>query len=71
MKRTATLREELKSSMTVEELRARIFAAKETGRIRRGSLPVAEKLKALEQMRRVAAPIRAARLRPHSPAPGA
>ena len=48
--------------MTVEEMRARIFAGKDEARARLAALPMPEKLRVLANMREMAAPVRAARL---------
>jgi len=61
MARSSTLAEKLSRPMTAGQLRAVLFAAKEEGRARRAARPVSEKMAALEVMRRIAAPIRAAR----------
>lgn len=58
-----TGRERLRGSMTVEEMRACIFAGKEQARARLAALPMAEKLHVMANIREAAAPIRAARLR--------
>lgn len=58
-----TGRERLRGSMTVEEMRKRIFAGKEQSRARLAALPMSEKLRIVENMREAAAPIRAARSR--------
>jgi hypothetical protein len=60
-KRT-TGRERLRGSMTVEEMRKRIFAGKEEARAHLASLPMPEKLRIMAKMREAAAPIRAVRL---------
>jgi len=48
--------------MTVEEMRERIFAGKEQARAHLAALPMAEKLRVMENMHKAAEPIRAARL---------
>lgn len=60
---TTTGRERLRGSMTVAEMRKRIFAGKEQARARLAALPMSEKLRLMANMREAAAPIRAARLR--------
>ena len=56
-----TGRERLRGSMTVEEMRARIFAGKVEARARLASLPMPEKLRIMATMRKAAAPVRATR----------
>jgi hypothetical protein len=56
-------RERLRGSMTVAEMRERIFAGKEQARTRLAALPMSEKLRLMVNMREAAAPVRAARLR--------
>ena len=53
----------MRGAMTVEEMRARIFAGKEQARARLAALPMSEKLCVMANMHEAAAPIRAARLR--------
>ena len=62
MAESDNLPEKLKKPMIPEALRAAVVAAKEEGRAQRATLSVAEKMAALEKMRVIAAPIRAARL---------
>jgi hypothetical protein len=56
-------RERLRGFMTVEKMRARIFAGKEQARARLASQPMSEKLRIMVNMQEAAAPIRAARIR--------
>ena len=58
-----TGRERLRGSMTVEEMRERIFAGKEQARAHLAALPMPEKLRIMAKMREAAAPIRASRVR--------
>jgi hypothetical protein len=60
---TTTGRERLRGSMTVEEMRERIFVGKEQARAHLAALPMSEKLRVMANMHEAAAPIRAARLR--------
>ena len=60
---TTTGRERLRGCMTVEEMRARIFAGKELARLRLAAQPMPEKLRIMANLREAAAPIRAARSR--------
>jgi len=60
---TTTGRERLRGFMTVEEMRARIFAGKEQARAHLASQPMSEKLRVMANMHEAAAPIRAARVR--------
>ena len=60
---TTTGRERLRGSMTVEEMRRRIFAGKEQARVHLAAQPMVEKLRVMANMREAAVPIRAARVR--------
>jgi hypothetical protein len=60
---TTTGRERLRGSMTVEEMRERIFAGKEQARAHLAAQPMSEKLRVMANMHEAAAPIRAARVR--------
>jgi hypothetical protein len=55
--------EKLRGYMTVAEMRERIFAGKELARAHLAALPMSQKLSIMANMREMAAPIRAARLR--------
>jgi len=62
-KPTAPTEHVLKQSMTVNELRSHLFAAKKARRSQAAALPILEKFRIMEQMKEAADPIRVYRKR--------